>query len=294
MDQVTDQMTSTTSRDCSNRRDDTDSAREGSVDLLVFGGSGTVGRLILPRLAQDHSIRIFDRLAPPEGPWNWIRGDINDLDITAVRDALKGVEAVLYLAMGTEDPDRSFHSERARSSCFDVHVKGLHLVLQCAHEAGCSHAVIASSMSVYHRALDGRFIREGESPDSRSVYGLTKFLGEEVGRFAASTWGLSVNALRLCLPQPQESWDDHAVPLHAAALSADDTADAIRAALRARDGFRAFAISGDWRQRHMDLSPAREALDWQPSRRPRAPLWSRIRSLAEPRRWLRKLTRLRG
>lgn len=31
-----------------------------SVDLLVIGGSGTVGGLVLPQLAEDNSIRIFD------------------------------------------------------------------------------------------------------------------------------------------------------------------------------------------------------------------------------------------
>lgn len=264
------------------------------VDLVVIGGSGIVGGLVLPRLAEDLSIRIFDLAAPPEGPWEWIQGDLTDPDPSSLRSALQGADSLLYLAMGSEDPDRTFRSERARAACFDVNVKALHLTLLCAHECECRHAVIASSMSVYHQALEGRFLEAEEAWDAQTVYGLTKALGEEVARFAVSTWDLSINVLRLCLPERQERWSDPEVELHSAALSAEDTAEAIRSAIAYRDGYRVFAISGDWRQRHMDLRPAEEALEWRPSRRPRRSAWSVLRSLLAPRRWFKTLRRLRG
>lgn len=286
-------MTSTASRDSSPAPRVSGDAG-APVDLVVIGGSGSVGGLVLPRLAEDLSIRIFDLAAPPEGPWEWIQGDLTAPDSSSLRSALQGADALLYLAMGSEDPDRSFRSERARAACFDVNVKALHLTLLCAHECGCRHVVLASSMSVYHRALEGRFLDADEPRDTRTVYGLTKALGEEVARFAVSTWDLSINVLRLCLPEPQERWSDPEVELHAAALSAEDAAAAIRSAIAYRDGYRVFAISGDWRQRHMDLGPADEALDWRPSRRPRRPARSVLRSLLAPRRWIRALRRLRG
>ena len=97
----------------------------------------------------------------------------------------------------------------------------------------------------------------------------TKRLGEEVAHAAWRQWGISVNALRLCLPVTAESWQalaaDGRQEIH---TEAGDVARAILAALQNSFGsFQSFMISGDWQQKRMNLSKAKAMLGWEPQMR---------------------------
>ncbi|HET6384297.1 MAG TPA: NAD(P)-dependent oxidoreductase [Armatimonadota bacterium] len=239
--------------------------------LLVIGGSGYVGGLVLPILAQHHNIRVFDRRPPaPEviessakNPMEFEEGDVTDPE--ALSRAVQEMESMLYMAMGRVE-DHAFNAPAA----FDVNVKGLYLALHAAHHAGVTHAVYTSSMSVYEGDLTTRrFPDEDIPPDSRHIYGFTKRLGEEVCRNAARQWGMSVNALRLCLPTSEDRWLAKTRPgVPTIATTAGDVARALLAALEFRAGFQAFMISGDYEQKFMNLSKAKRLLGWAPLARP--------------------------
>ena len=51
------------------------------TQLLVIGGSGHVGGLILPYLAEHYTLRVFDLKAPVVG--EWVQGDVRDADHVA-------------------------------------------------------------------------------------------------------------------------------------------------------------------------------------------------------------------
>jgi nucleoside-diphosphate-sugar epimerase len=150
---------------------------------------------------------------------------------------------------------------------FDVAVKGVYLATRAASEAGVSHGVYASSMSVFadYPSPDGPI---GDiAPDQTHFYGLAKRLGEEVIQAAVRTSGMSVLALRLCMPMSDADWLATEDPMLARIGTAgSDVSSAFRAALRRRGhGFEAVAISGDRHSRYADLKPARDLLGWQPS-----------------------------
>ena len=171
------------------------------MKVLVIGGSGHVGGLTLPHLAQQHTLRVFD-LRPPASPdWEYVAGNIGDL--AALSRAAEGMDALLYMAMGNKEytlPD-------AITTNFDVNIKGVYLALYAAHSAGITHAMYTSSMSVYGGDLMQRSFPDEElTPDSSHLYGFTKRLGEEVCQNAAREWGMSVNALRLCFPIAEDEW----------------------------------------------------------------------------------------
>ena len=159
--------------------------------LLVIGGSGHVGSLILPFLAEHHTLRVFD-LQPPTFECAYTQGNVRDFE--ALKSAMQGCEKLLYMAMGTHD------SASAPAAQFDVNVTGLYLALRAAHTVGITHAALTSSMSVYEQLGQRFFWDEDAEPDAHHHYGLTKRLGEEVAKAAWRQWGVSVNALRLCLP----------------------------------------------------------------------------------------------
>jgi nucleoside-diphosphate-sugar epimerase len=236
------------------------------MHVLVIGGSGDVGGLVLPFLAQQHTLRVFDMRPPASAAWEYVAGNVNDY--AALARAAEGTDALLYMAMGAKD----FTTIDAMTTNFDVNVKGVYLALHAAHAAGIEHAVYTSSMSVYAGDLMARYFPDEDlTPDSSGLYGLTKRFGEEVCRAATREWGMSVNALRLCFPTRKDRWlEDTRRGTPTLATADEDVARALLAALDYRGhGFNAFMISGDYEQQVINMSKARRQLGWEPLARPK-------------------------
>lgn len=245
--------------------------------VLVVGGSGYLGTLVVPFLVQRHDLRVFDLQPPENKEVEYMQGSV--CDPSALASAAAGMDAVLYMAMGSAAPldGNPWGRIEARVNAFDVNIKGLHLALHAAHHAGISQAVFTSSMSVYadngvghaDSGEDAPPESEDTPPDSDFLYGLTKRLGEDVCRNACRAWGMDVNALRLFLPVPEDKWRAEASQAAPTPwTTAEDTARAIGAALEYRDGFQAFTISGDYAQKLMSLAKAKRLLNWEPVARP--------------------------
>jgi nucleoside-diphosphate-sugar epimerase len=239
-----------------------------AMRVLIVGGSGYVGGLVLPALAQRHDLRILDP-RPPAIAYDYRGGDATDP--AALADAMDGVDAVLHCAMGSLDD-----TPAGAASAFDVNVKSVHLTLRAAHDAGVPHAVHVSSLSIYRDVIDRRLDDESVPPDACDLYGLTKRLGEQVCRAAVEQWGMSVTVLRLTWPTPDGTWpawgatepptllrNTAGVPVQATAAS--DLARAVDAALDYRDGFQAFTISGDRSALLWSTAKAGDLLGWSPT-----------------------------
>ncbi|GII22942.1 NAD-dependent epimerase/dehydratase family protein [Planosporangium mesophilum] len=237
--------------------------------VLVVGGSGYVGELLTPLLARLHTVRVLD-LRPPSIRFDYVAGDATDPAVLA--EAMAGVDAVVHCAMGTNRLDQP----GAVANAFDVNVKSVHLTLVAAHDAGVPHVVHISSMSVYRDLERRRLDDESVPPDATDLYGLTKRLGEQVCRAAVEELGISVTALRLTWPTPDDVWpawgyydppkvlrNDDGVVIQATA--ATDLARAVAAALEFRDGFQVFTISGDRSARLWSTARAQRLLGWAPT-----------------------------
>jgi nucleoside-diphosphate-sugar epimerase len=235
------------------------------MKVLVIGGSGHVGGLTLPYLAQHHTMRIFDLRPPANSDWEYTAGNVNDL--AALCQAADGMDALLYMAMGNKE----YATPDAITTNFDVNIKGVYLGLYAAQRAGITQAVYTSSMSIYGGNLMERYFPDEElTADSSQLYGLTKRLGEEVCRNAVREWGMNVNALRLCFPTPEDEWQSATrLGIPTLATTASDVARALLAALEYRGGFQAFMISGDYEQKLLNMSKAKRLLGWEPLARPR-------------------------
>jgi nucleoside-diphosphate-sugar epimerase len=233
------------------------------MHILVVGGSGYLGGLVLPTLAKQHTLRIFDLRPPSDSSWEYVAGNSGDLG--ALSRAAAGMDALLYMAMG----NKNYALPESLVTNLDTNIKGLYLALYAAQQAGVTHAVYTSSMSVYANLNARYFPDEAIPPDASDLYGFTKRMGEEVCRNATRAWGMSANALRLCFPTDDAEW--HATTRLGAptiATTASDVARALLAALDYRAGFQAFMISGDYEQKRMNMSKARRYLGWEPLARP--------------------------
>ena len=230
--------------------------------ILAIGGSGDVGRLILPRLAGLFDLRVFDLREPPDtASLEFCRGDVTDFD--AVRAAADGCDVVMYMAMGAKAGWNTTATWAA--SQFDVNVKGVHTSLNAAAEVGCSKAVLASSMSVFDDYLDPRQL--SLPPAASDVYGLTKRLGELAAEAVAVRTGLTVNILRLVGPMADDEWMAARDSVHSHVVTAgSDVARAFEAAALRQppSGSATYVIAGDFDHQSLDLTPARDHLGWVP------------------------------
>jgi nucleoside-diphosphate-sugar epimerase len=238
--------------------------RPGEVDrflrLLVIGGSGYVGQMVLPHLARAHEIRVFYLFEPRAGPWEHVIGDVQDVE--AVSSSLAEIDALVYMAMNTQNNPGSFTTV---ANAFDVNIKGLYFALLAAKDNGVRHGVYASTMSVFSER-EGLYPDESAAPDATHYYGLTKRLGEEVCKAMVADGGMTITALRLCFPVSDDAPAPTDSEFRATTFTrANDLARAITAALEYRDGFEVFTISGDASERMTSLSKARELLNWQPA-----------------------------
>jgi nucleoside-diphosphate-sugar epimerase len=233
------------------------------MKVLVIGGSGYLGKLVLPALADRHDISVMDVKSPPHGQWTFVEGSVEDY--SALVSAMESTDALVYMAMGSA---QHWGKPESFGPAFDINVKGVYLALQAAHSAGVPHAVYTSSLSVY-RHRDAPYPLEEAPTDAVDFYGLSKRLGEEVCRAAVTQWGLTVTALRLCFPVPDSAWPKEGDAFATAtSTSASDVARALLAALEYRNGFEAITISGDYEERWTRLEKARRLLDWAPLARP--------------------------
>jgi nucleoside-diphosphate-sugar epimerase len=235
------------------------------MKVLIVGASGMLGSMVLPYLHDQVHVRALDVKPPKQPVAEFIEGSTTD---TADLDrALSGMDALLHMAMGSRDWD----TDECIASHFDINVKGYYLALHCANRNGVRHIVHTSSLSVYANVDQATFWDEDHQADAWDYYGLTKRLAEEAGRSAAREWGLSVNALRLCLPRTNDEWQALAekgeLTTHTAA---SDVAELLLAALRhSFGGFQAFNTSGDWTEKMVKMAKAKALLGWEPRVRPK-------------------------
>jgi nucleoside-diphosphate-sugar epimerase len=231
------------------------------MKLLVVGGSGYVGRLVLPLLAERFTLRVFDRV-PPETPCEFIEGDVTDPN--ALNRAAAGMDALLYMAMGKGGPNNI----QDPTPAYDVNVKGLHLALDAARQAGIRHTVYTSSLSVHdgHDLASGEFDKEKTPAEPLSVYGLTKWMGEEVCRFFHRKHGLPILALRLFRPVSVEEWESgKSHDSRDCRTAAPDLARALISALELdHDSFEVIHVTGDTTGLAYRHEKAKRILDWEP------------------------------
>src|SRR5205823_11777902 len=107
-------------------------------------------------------------------------------------------------------------------------------------------------------------------PEPRTVYGLTKWMGEEACRYVHRVHKLPVLALRLFLPVSEEQWaakHDRYQTLDPR-TAAPDLARALESALLLdHHGFDVIHITGDTTGRAFHHEKAKRLLGWEPLKR---------------------------
>jgi nucleoside-diphosphate-sugar epimerase len=246
------------------------------MKVLLIGGSGHVGSFVTPYMKEQHQLRVLD-LRPPDQPQagvEFVEGSVTDP--TALRRALDGVDAFVWLVMrkpqggSLRDQDVETIVEN-----YEVNCTGLHLTLFTAQELGVRRGVYTSSMSVHYRKRDWYPAEELVPLDTPTVYGLSKGFGELICQYFARWWDMNLIALRITGPRTRAQYLEerrnprvHADGSKLFVTDEEDLARAYLAALEAvrvgRARFDAVFIAGDEAEKEHNLSKARRLLGWEP------------------------------
>ncbi len=225
--------------------------------VMITGASGTIGTMLLERLADRYEIVAVD-VDAGTGP-NGI--PIHDVDIRDLDDLTRhagGVQAIVHLA-GDASPDASW------TSVYEMNILGTRNVLEAARHAGAQRVVFASSnhaMGMYDR--DGDWpVYNHLPPRPDSLYGVSKVFGETIGRFYHDEHGIEFIALRIGWSTP-EIGEDADELLRAMWLSPDDTAQVIERAMEAEVRFGIYYAVSDNPNRRWDLTDTMVDLGYRP------------------------------
>ncbi|MFB7862125.1 NAD-dependent epimerase/dehydratase family protein [Streptomyces sp. NPDC056069] len=215
------------------------------------GGVGTLMRELLP--AYGYALRPLD-VAPVPGAPDAIVADLADRD--ALREAVRGVDAVIHLA--------GISLEAEFDRIVAANITGLHHLYEAVREEGVPRVVFASSN---HAIGFTTRPRPGEPPipvdtphRPDTFYGLSKAFGEDLAQFYWDRHGVETVSVRIgsCFPEPTS------VRMLSLWLSPADCARLLHAALRAPDvGHTVVHGSSANTREWWDLSTAR-ALGYEP------------------------------
>jgi len=211
------------------------------VKVLVTGAAGTLGREVVAHLRSlGWSVRAHD-LVPLDAAQadEVVTGDLRDPQ--HAQSLVDGTAGVVHAAaIPSPRPDEQ--------AVFTNNVMSAYQVLDAAGRGGAPRIVYVSSLS----ALGFAYSSHGASPESapvtethpfvaEDVYGLSKYLGEQIARTTALRWGATVVSLRFPFLGSGERLRQHLAHVHQrpgddrrgmwAWLDTRDAARAIEAAL---------------------------------------------------------------
>ena len=157
--------------------------------VLITGAGGKIGTSLREGLRKHYELRLLDRTPQaPGGPGEEVlTADLNDRPATEA--AMRGVDGVVHLgAIPSEAP-------------FDAIVSGnittTYSVYEAARRAGVRRVVFASSNHAtgFYPAAETIGPEHPVRPDT--FYGVSKVVGEVLGRLYADKYGLEVVCLRI-------------------------------------------------------------------------------------------------
>lgn len=161
--------------------------------VLVTGGGGFIGSHLTSTLAVENHVRVLDdfstgrRANLPEDV-TVIEGDIRDRE--TVDEAMEDVDIVFHEAAMVSVPE----SIERPADCHELNGSATVSVFDSARRQD-ARVVLASSAAVYGTP-ETVPIREGESADPHTPYGIEKHLGEQYAQFYAERYGLPTVPLR--------------------------------------------------------------------------------------------------
>jgi UDP-glucose 4-epimerase len=169
--------------------------------VLVTGAAGNLGRATLPALAAEgHTPVAFD-FRPVPGQFEYVEGDLrNQGDVFS---AAQGCDAIVHAA--------ALHGIHLRNwtpqDYWTINAHGTFNVYEAARHHRIPRVVLSSSMGVYGQSLEPpegawAYVTEEKPLLPLDVYGFSKVVCEEMGKYSARVDSITSVALRFGMYVP--------------------------------------------------------------------------------------------
>jgi|SRR3989344_4741920 len=158
--------------------------------VLITGGAGFIGKAVARKLKKEGlNVVTFDILEPKEKIGRHYLGTIMYVD--ELEKAMEGCTYVIHLAamLGVK------RTETNRTGCLDVNIHGTKNVFDACRNAKIKKIIFASSSEVYGEPIKNP-ISENDFVMPKSVYAVTKLVGEEYARAYKQEYGLDYSIVR--------------------------------------------------------------------------------------------------
>lgn len=167
------------------------------LNILLTGASGYIGQAYLKEFGHKYAVRALGR-TPIAGSIEFIKGDMRVYD--DVSKAVAGVDVIVHLAAFAPEVKQEARNE----DFFDYNVKGTFNILQAAVDAGVKKVVYASSIcAIGYEGLDLPIKEDAKPNPSDGMYGLSKYMGEQLCEYYSKWYGISTLCLRTATVVPK-------------------------------------------------------------------------------------------
>jgi NAD+ dependent glucose-6-phosphate dehydrogenase len=159
------------------------------MHILITGINGRIGSVLAQNLHPDFTIRGVDRVGSAPSGIEFIKADITQIE--EMKKVMDGVEIVIHLA-GNPSPEAPW------DTILENNIIGTYNIFESARLAGVKRVIYASSNHVTGLLTDKRIPVNVDMPAAPdSFYGVSKLLGENLGRYYSEVHKISVICLRI-------------------------------------------------------------------------------------------------
>ena len=223
--------------------------------VLLTGPGGRIGPHILPTFHEQFDLKILDR-SPIVGEPETIVADLSSIETLTA--AMAGCDTVVHLAATSDEAP--FVEELVPNN-----VIGLYNVFEAARAAGVKRVVFASTVQAVSYYPHDHTVQSTDLPRSVSLYGVTKAMGETMGRYYHDKHGLEFIAVRIGWFLDYEHEWLKSGRANSIWLSPKDAASFLARCVTAENvGYAIVHATSKTNFERLSLAPARKILGWEP------------------------------
>lgn len=224
--------------------------------VLLTGPGGRIGPHILPTFHEQFELKILDKNPIPSEP-ETIVADLSSIETLTA--AMQGCDTVVHLAATSDEAP--FVEELVPNN-----VIGLFNVFEAARAASVKRVVFASTVQAVSYYPGDYSVQNTDLPRSVSLYGVTKAMGETMGRYYHDKHGLEFIAVRIGWFLDYDNEWLKKGNASAVWLSPRDAASLLARCVTAENiGYAIVHATSKTSFERLSLAPAREILGWEPS-----------------------------
>ena len=232
--------------------------------LLLTGAAGRIGSAFRQLTQDRYGFRLVDRQGvdlTDTGVHKVVTADLADL--AACQAVCQGMDYVVHLA-ADPSPAADFYG-----SLLDNNIKAAYNIFRAAKDQGCQRVIFASSIQAIEGYPLDTQVHPEMPPKPMNLYAAAKVFGEAMCHYFAYAEGLPCIAIRVGAYAGNHDYHAHPEALDgrtlSAYVSARDLTHLIVQSLETPDlRFAIFQAVSDNRFKRMDISSARQLVNYQP------------------------------